>query len=104
MEGRQRLSQGDRLPYSRAAQWLEFRMNWNAFEAIATAVAGVFAFMAWRTSQETLRLTYRPVVRPVPTTTGDRMKMKNIGNGPALAVMLVDAAEPETIIGEVQNV
>src|SRR5262245_2266840 len=79
-------------------------MDWQAVEAIGTAVAGIFAYAAWRTSQETLRLSYWPVLRPVPTTTLDTIKIKNIGNGPAVAVMVVDAKRPEAIIGEVQVV
>jgi hypothetical protein len=79
-------------------------MQWSALEALATAVAAVFALFAWLTSQQTLRLSYRPVLRPVALWKGPRqlepsaIKVKNIGNGPAVAVCLVAEDRHETIL------
>ena len=63
--------------------------------AFATAAAVVFAAFAWWTSINTLRISYRPVVRAVPNRlvgTSEvfpgRFVLKNIGNGPAIGAML----------------
>jgi hypothetical protein len=62
-------------------------------------VAAGIALLAWRTSDETLRNTYRPVIRPVPlwtnsSTSGalrhDALFLENIGTWPALSVTIVE--------------
>jgi len=77
-------------------------VNWTAVEAIGTLMASGLAFIAWRTSQETLRLSYRPVLRPVPTVTQTSIKVKNFGNGPAFAVKVVNAAQPGNVLADHQ--
>jgi hypothetical protein len=70
-------------------------MNWNAIQAIGAVLAAVVALIAWRTSVNALRATYRPVIRPVPlwhkhTSLFDpqHLKLKNIGRGPAIGVLI----------------
>lgn len=85
--------------------------NWtDILTAFATVAAVVAAGGAWFVSDETLRTSYRPVLRPVPLSSpgvglrGDTFKVKNIGTGPAVAVMLFDGADPDQVIGEIDVV
>lgn len=62
---------------------------------MAALVAAAIAFVAWRTSLEALRATYRPVLRPVTVTVSAtgyvhpaEMMLKNIGRGPAVGVQV----------------
>lgn len=68
--------------------------NWVA--AIAAIVAVLVALAAWRTSDHTLRTSFRPIVRPVPVRNVDHplglhpraLLLKNYGRGPAFSVLL----------------
>jgi hypothetical protein len=68
--------------------------------ALTAAGALVVAWVAWTTSVNTLRTSYRPVIRVVPvldsaTNQNDetRLILKNIGWGPALSVVLLQLHE-----------
>jgi hypothetical protein len=78
--------------------------------AAAAALAALVAMIAWFTSDETLRTSVRPVLRPVPLWTPpsrerslnpSEFKIKNYGNGTALSVMLVAADRPTDVVGRV---
>lgn len=65
--------------------------------ALTAAGALVVAWVAWATSVNTLRTSYRPVIRVVPvldatTQQSDarQLILKNIGWGPALSVVLLE--------------
>lgn len=79
-------------------------------QVVIAVIAVAIALLAWRTSTETLRTSFRPVLRPVPLgsegqgISGDALKVKNIGRGPAVAVMLFDAADDSVAIGDVDVV
>lgn len=61
------------------------------------SVAGYFAYRSWRASEDTLRASFRPVLRPVPVLLGggklgyesNDFLIKNYGTGPAFGVRLV---------------
>jgi hypothetical protein len=64
-------------------------------QILVSISAALIAIAAWLTSIEALHSTYRPVLRPVPvrkrdTTDPTRLILKNIGRGPAVAVMLLE--------------
>src|SRR5687768_6783816 len=65
--------------------------------ALTATGALLVAWIAWTTSVNTLRTSYRPVIRVVPvlhaaTNQNDatRLILKNIGWGPALSVVLLE--------------
>jgi hypothetical protein len=74
--------------------------NWtDVVTALAAAFALALAGLAWFTSMNALRTTYRPVVRTIPSAIGHgraelkphALILKNVGFGPALSVMLYEA-------------
>jgi hypothetical protein len=78
------------------------------------ALAVFVASRAWSTSVAALHSTYRPVLRPVPMQVGKgeqqgrrtRFLLKNIGRGPAVAIMLFNdpSNSAPTLLGELDLV
>lgn len=75
--------------------------NWFMSEAggawtavLVAVVAARYARKAWLTSERTLTTSYRPLVKPFKSGDEDfALLLKNYGNGPALFVMLTNAAK-----------
>lgn len=65
--------------------------NWaEIVTAGATVVAVIVAGFAWFTSINTLRSSYRPLLRPVRTRGVTSLLVKNYGKGPALSVLVYE--------------
>ena len=86
-------------------------LNPQWFALVVSVAAFVVAIWAWQTNVTSLRNSYRPVLRPVPwfrerqpTPAGDQLLLKNIGNGPAISVVLYRLGPPLTILGDVEVV
>jgi hypothetical protein len=68
----------------------------DVISALMAIAAFAVAWVAWTTSVNTLRTSYRPVLRVVPVRGADgqndqaKLILKNIGLGPALSVVLLE--------------